>query len=137
MDLDAVNAAGLTFDDVSRAIQYENMRISGGNVEVGRMKRSLSVSGEFKNKADIENIIIRSSGGAIMYLRDVAKVTDGFKEKESYARLEGKNVITLNIVKRAGENLIQASDKCREAIAELQSTKAYPKDLQFTTLLIQ
>ena len=48
-----------------------------------------------------------------MYLRDVAEVIDGFKEKESYARLDGKNVITLNIVKRAGENLIDASDKVR------------------------
>ncbi len=130
LDLQAMNAASLTFDDVTRSIQYENMRISGGNVDVGKMKRSLSVSGEFKNKEDLENIVIRSSGGAVLYLRDVAKVTDGFKEKESYARLEGKNVITLNIVKRAGENLIEASDKCRAIIKDLEDTKAYPKELK-------
>lgn len=130
LDLQAMNAASLTFDDVTRAIQYENMRISGGNVDVGRMKRSLSVSGEFKNKKDIEDIIIRSSGGATLYLRDVATVVDGFKEKESYARLEGKPVITLNVVKRAGENLIEASDKCRAIIQDLQDTKVFPKDLK-------
>ncbi|MBL7811175.1 MAG: efflux RND transporter permease subunit [Bacteroidetes bacterium] len=129
LDLAAMGAAGLTLDDVSRAIQYENMRISGGNVDVGNMKRSLSVSGEFKNKADIENLVIRSSAGATVYLRDMAEVKDGFKEKESYARLEGKNVITLNVVKRAGENLIEASDKCREIVDDLQKTKAYPADL--------
>lgn len=130
LDLQAMNAASLTFDDVTRAIQYENMRISGGNIDVSQMKRSLSVSGEFRNKEEIENMVIRSSGGAILYLRDVATVTDGFAEKESYARLEGKPVITLNIVKRAGENLIEASDKCRAIIKDLQDTKAYPSDLK-------
>lgn len=130
LDVQAMSAASLTFDDVSRAIQYENMRISGGNVDVGNMKRSISVSGEFSSKEDLENLVIRSSGGAILYLRDVATVNDGYKEKESYARLEGKPVITLNIVKRAGENLIEASDKCRGIIKDLQDTKAYPKDLR-------
>lgn len=130
LDVQAMSAASLTFDDVSRAIQYENMRISGGNVDVGNMKRSISVSGEFTSKQDLENLVIRSSGGAILYLRDVAEVIDGFKEKESYARLEGKPVITLNIVKRAGENLIEASDRCRGIIKDLQDTKAYPADLQ-------
>jgi multidrug efflux pump subunit AcrB len=121
--------AGITVDDVTRAIQYENMRISGGNIDIDKMQRSLSVSGEFKSKNAIENIIIRSNTGAILYLKDFATVSDGFKEKESYARLEGKNVITLNIVKRSGENLIEASDSCRGIISNLQKTGAFPKDL--------
>lgn len=129
LDLTSMATTGLTMDDVTRAIQYENMRISGGNIDVDKMQRSLSVSGEFKNKTELENIIIRSGTGATVYLRDVAQVVDGFKEKESYARLEGKNVITLNVVKRAGENLIEASDKCHEIVADLQATGAYPKEM--------
>ena len=129
LDLTLMATTGLTMDDVTRAIQYENMRISGGNIDVDKMQRSLSVSGEFKNKTELENIIVRSGTGATVYLRDVAQVVDGFKEKESYARLEGKNVITLNVVKRAGENLIEASDKCHEIVADLQATGAYPKEM--------
>ena len=129
LDLTSMATTGITMDDVTRAIQYENMRISGGNIDVDKMQRSLSVSGEFKNKTELENIIIRSGTGATVYLRDVAQVVDGFKEKESYARLEGKNVITLNVVKRAGENLIEASDKCHEIVADLQATGAYPKEM--------
>jgi multidrug efflux pump subunit AcrB len=129
LDLTSMATTGLTMDDVTRAIQYENMRISGGNIDVDKMQRSLSVSGEFKNKTELENIIVRSGTGATVYLRDVAQVVDGFKEKESYARLEGKNVITLNVVKRAGENLIEASDKCHEIVADLQTTGAYPKEM--------
>lgn len=134
LDLTAMATTGLTMDDVTRGIQYENMRISGGNIDVDQMQRSLSVSGEFKNKAEIENILLRSGTGATVYLRDVAQVVDGYKEKESYARLEGKNVITLNVVKRAGENLIEASDKCHEIVSELQTSGAYPKkmDVVFT-----
>lgn len=129
LDLTSMATTGLTMDDVTRAIQYENMRISGGNIDVDKMQRSLSVSGEFKNKNELENIVVRSGTGATVYLRDVAQVVDGFKEKESYARLEGKNVITLNVVKRAGENLIEASDKCHEIVADLQATGAYPEEM--------
>jgi multidrug efflux pump len=129
LNLTKMISAGITLDDVSRAIQYENARISGGNVDIGNMKRSISVTGEFKNKYDLENLVIRGNLGATLYLKDIAEIKDGFKEKESYARLEGKNVITLNIVKRAGENLIDASDKCHEIIADLQSSGQYPEKL--------
>jgi multidrug efflux pump subunit AcrB len=129
LNLERMSAAGVTIDDVSRSIQYENMRISGGNIDIDKMQRSLSVSGEFKDKLAIENMVIRSNTGATLYLKDIATIADGFKEKESYARLEGKNVITLNIVKRTGENLIAASDSCRAIIADLQKVGSYPKDL--------
>lgn len=132
LDLAAMSAAGLTIDDVSRAVQYENMQISGGNITVDRMNRSLSVNGQFKNAEEVANLAIRSGTGATVYLRDVAEVKDGYKETESYARLNGKKVITLNIVKRAGENLIDASDKCRAIIADLQATKAFPENLHVT-----
>lgn len=122
-------AAGVTIDDVSRAIQYENMRISGGNIDIENMQRSLSVSGEFTSVSQIENIVIKGSTGSTNYLKDIATVVNGFKEKESYARLEGKNVITMNIVKRSGENLIQASDDCRAIISDLQKSSKYPKNL--------
>ncbi len=128
LDLYKMEAAGIGMDDAIRAIQYENVRIAGGNIDVANMKRSLSVVGEFKNPADVQNIIIRAQSGATVYLRDIAEVADGFKEKESYARLGGKNVITLNVIKRAGENLIDASDKCRNIMTELGET-SYPKNL--------
>ena len=130
LDLAKMGAAGLSLDDVSRAIQYENMRIAGGNIDVDRMKRSLSVSGEFQSKEEIESIIIRSGAGATLYLRDVAEVSDAYAEKESYARLEGDPVITLNIIKRSGENLIEASDKCRAIVDDLYKTKVFPQNLK-------
>ena len=54
-----------------------------------------------------------------VYLKDIAEIKDTIKEKESYARLDGKNVVTLNIIKRAGENLINTADKVKAAVPSL------------------
>ncbi len=131
VDMFKMQAANLTLDDIDRALAYENMTISGGNISMDGMKRSLSVSGEFKNVEQMKNIILRSMSGATLYLQDIAEVKDGFAEKESYARLEHKNVITLNIIKRSGENLIDASDKVRAIVEDLQA-RSFPTGLKIT-----
>ncbi|MFM9945102.1 MAG: efflux RND transporter permease subunit [Bacteroidia bacterium] len=128
VDMYKMEAALVTLRDVENAIAFENMRISGGNIKMENMQRTLSISGEFDNIEQIKNLMIRGMGGAAVYLRDIATVKDAFKEQESFARLDHKNVLTLNIIKRSGENLIEASDKSRAIIAELQKIK-FPKDL--------
>lgn len=124
-----MDAAGVTLAEIERSIKFENMTISGGQVTTDNMKRSISITGEFKDLTQFDNIIIKSTSGAVVYLRDIAQIIDSFKEKESYARLDHKNVITLNVVKRSGENLIHASDKIRDLISELKST-SFPKNLK-------
>ena len=124
-----MQAADVTYDDIARTVQYENMDISGGQLEVGNMKRNLQLKGQFKTAYDLENVVIRTTHGAPIYLKDIATVKDTVKEKESYARLDGKNVITLNIIKRAGENLIETSDDVRRVLDEMKATQ-FPKDLK-------
>lgn len=131
VDLYKMNAANITMGDIQRAIQYENMTQSGGLLPMGGMKRSLSIKGEFKDPSEIGNMVIRSMSGATVYLKNIADVRDGFKEKESYARLDGKNVITLNVVKRSGQNLIHASDKIHDIVAELEKSE-FPEGLKVT-----
>lgn len=130
VDMYKMQAAQLTMGDISRAIQYENMNISGGNVTTDGIKRTLVVRKEFESVEELKNIVVGSQSGAMIYLKDVADVRDGFAEQESYARLNGKNVITLNIIKRAGENLINASDKIHAIVDELTKAEVLPKDLQ-------
>jgi multidrug efflux pump len=128
VDMYKMEAASITLRDIENAIAYENVRISGGNINMDNMQRTLSISGEFDNIDQMKNLMIRGMGGAAVYLRDIAIIKDAFKEQESFARLDHKNVLTLNIIKRSGENLIEASDKSRAIVAELQKTK-FPKDL--------
>jgi multidrug efflux pump len=120
IDVDMFKAAlvGASMDDIETAVKFENMIVSGGQLSVDGMKRSLSVNGEFTSADKIGDIIIRTIKGGKVYLRDVASVTDSHKEQESFARLDGKNVITLNVVKRSGENLINASDEINKIIAD-------------------
>ncbi len=129
VDLYKISASRISMQDIESAIAYENVAISGGQIKMGTMKRSLSVSGDFKNIEQIKNIIVRAGSGATVYLKDIAEVKDGFKEQESFARLNHKNVITLNVVKRSGENLIDASDKIREMVDELKAEK-FPEGLK-------
>jgi multidrug efflux pump subunit AcrB len=126
-----MTAAKISFMDIENAVARENMDITGGQVESGNMKRTLRIKGQFTSATDMENIVVRSSArGASVYLRDVADVIDTVKQKESYARLNGKNVVTLNIVKRAGENLISTADGVKEIIAEMQKRQELPRDLK-------
>ena len=124
-----MQSAGITFDDITFAIQRENLDLSGGLLEVGNMNRNLQLKGQLKTANDIANIIVRNTNGAPIYLRDVANIRDTVKNNESYARLDGKNVLTLNIIKRNGENLIATSDAVK-AIVEEAKGKTIPSDVK-------
>jgi multidrug efflux pump subunit AcrB len=126
-----MQAARISFTDIENAIARENNDITGGLIEVGDMKRTLKVKGQFTSALNLQDIVVRSSTqGATVYLKDIAQLKDTIKEKESYARLDGKNVVTLNIVKRAGENLISAAGKIKAITAEMQANEELPKDLK-------
>jgi multidrug efflux pump len=128
VDKNKMEAASITMGDIQRAIAYENSTISGGLIKMDNVRRAISIKGEFKDIRLIQNLIIRSQSGATIYLKDIAEIKDGFKEKESYARLDHKNVITLNIIKRSGENLIETSDKVRKIAEDFKQNK-FPKNV--------
>ncbi len=125
-----MQAATITFGDIENAVARENHDITGGLLDVGDMKRTIKVKGQFTSALDLQNIIVRSSSrGASVYLRDIAELKDTIKQKESYARLDGKNVVTLNIVKRSGENLINAAGKVKDIVEKMRKDEELPKAL--------
>ena len=127
IDTYKMEAARVSFTDIENAISRENHDITGGLVEVGKMKRTLKIKGQFTSALNLRDIIVRSSArGASVYLKDIAELIDTVKEKESYARLDGKNVVTINIVKRAGENLISTASKVKEIVALMQKDEELP-----------
>lgn len=129
IDMFRMSAAQLTFNDVDRAIMAENRTISAGTVDIEGMRRSIRLIGEFKDIETIRNISLTTSSGAKVKLSDIADINDGFKEQESFARFNGKNVITLNVIKKSGENLLDASDKIKDAIKIIQKEK-FPDNLK-------
>ena len=129
IDMYRAQVSQISIGDIERSIGYENMTISGGAVKMGGLQRTINIKKEFKTVDELNDLIIKSPNGAPMYLKDIAEVKDTFKEQESFARLGGKNVITLAIVKRAGFNLIEASDQIQAIVKDMQ-TNAFPKDLK-------
>ena len=123
-----MQSANVTFNDIAQAVTNENLDISGGLLEVGNMKRNLQLKGQFKTAADIAQIVVRNTSGSPIYLKDISTIIDTVKQSESYARLDKKNVVTLNIIKRSGENLIETSDEVKRIVAEMKASQ-FPKDL--------
>jgi multidrug efflux pump len=127
VDLNKLRASQLGFSDITAAIGHENITVSGGSIDVGSQKRAVRVAGQYAKASDIADIQVKNLSGAAVRLGDIATVEDAFKDRESHARLDGKTSITLNVVKRAGENLIDASDKIHQIIKDSKSS--LPKNL--------
>jgi len=124
-----MEVSGVTFNDISNAVANENRDISAGNIKIGNMQPNIQVKGQFISADDMRAIVIRNIYGQSIYLKDIAQIIDTVKEKESYSRIDRKNVVTLQIVKRAGENLINTSDKVRAIVDEMKVSEL-PKDLK-------
>lgn len=134
VDLNKMAAAQVSYGDIIQAIGNENIITTAGAIKMDGVQRAIDIKQDFKNVEEVAAMVIRNPAGKAVYLRDIADVKDYFHTQESYARLKSnegnnfKNVITLNVSKRAGENLIQASDKINALIAQKQKT-VFPKGL--------
>ena len=126
LDLFKMAGATVSFDDVQRAVQGENMTISGGNIENGGKKSNIRVIGEFDSPEELNSIVVKSFGGSVM-LRDIADVKFKEKERTTFARESGKEVVMINIKKRSGTNMIHAIEKVKEKVSELK--KEIPGDI--------
>ena len=122
-------AMQVSFNDIAQAIASENMTVSGGDLLVDGVRRSVQVEGDFTSIEELENVIIKSENGFSVHLRDVAEVSFVEKEEESYAREFSRPVVSLDVVKRAGENLLEASSAIN-AIIEKAKREVLPRNLR-------
>lgn len=127
VDLYKMQAAGITFNQIEQTVNMENITISGGQLKMDMMERNMRVVGEFEDVDDLRNIQVADG----IYLKDIAEVVDGFADRESYSRLNGDEVITLNVIKKSGENLIDAIDEIKIILDEFQLEA--PQNLEIVT----
>jgi multidrug efflux pump subunit AcrB len=123
LDLYKMQANGLAFGDVQSAVRNQDVLISGGTVGIGDKEYTLQIEGKFKTVEEIGDIVVRNGQGRPILLRDFAEIKLALEDVESYARLDGLPTISLNIIKKAGENLVSASDKIKVLIAEFQEER--------------
>ena len=126
-----MEARNINFGDIEKAIQAENVTLSGGSILDDGVRRSIRVLGEFDQPEQMNDIVVKHENGDIVYLRDIAQIDFDYKEKESFARLEQQSVVMVDVVKRSGENLLIATEKIY-AIIEKAKSSVFPEDIQIS-----
>lgn len=131
-DIHKMELYQLSFYDIESAIASENISMSGGEIKLGGTKRSVRTIGEFTNTKEIENIIVKHEKGNIVYLKDVAQVINGYEDPANFARLNQQPVVTLQVVKKSGENLLRAIEQVMEIMHNSKLQGHVPEDLNVT-----
>ena len=121
VDLSLMNYYGIALGDVIDAIRSENVNIPGGSIDVGDTKYLVRVDGEFEDPTLIEDLVVTVQEGRPIYVRDVATVDFGFAERETFARMDGRSTVTLSVVKRSGENIIETAELVKAQIDDMES----------------
>jgi len=134
VNLNSLLGYGLSFSDIADAIKDENTNIPGGSIDLDSQNYLVRVEGRFQRPEEIEDFVVAAPNGVPVYVKDLAEVKFGFKERESYARLmliheeedgvlrrvenpEFRQVISLNVKKRSGENILETAGAVKEILA--------------------
>jgi CzcA family heavy metal efflux pump len=120
-DVYRMNAYQISFDDIANAIRGENLSIPGGSIDTKEKTLTVRVPGEFKDVSRLEDIVLKMQNGKAIYLRDVADVDYSFEDRQTYARLNRTEVVSVQVRKRAGENLLRIADQVKKIVSEKQA----------------
>lgn len=129
VDLSKMEALKVSFTDIENAISSENLTMSGGEIVADGYRRAVRIIGQFENMDQIRNVIVKSESQRPIYLKNIATVVYGYKETTSIARSDGFSVVSVDVIKRKGENLIDAADRVKE-IVRYAENNVFPADLK-------
>lgn len=107
----------VSFNDIINSVRAENSTISGGDIVTDDMRKNIRITGEISKPKELENIVVKSQDG-VVFLKDIARIYFRQKRVNSYAREFGQPVVMLNVKKRAGKNMIEATDSIRQIIRD-------------------
>lgn len=131
VDFNRLKYYSLSFNDLINTISAENLNIPGGSVETGKSSFLVRVPGEYKEPEKMKDLVVKGNTKYPVYIRDVADVTYGYKDPQTYARVNGKESVTIVIKKRSGANIIEIADKVKSL---LQTDKTLlPEGVTYTT----
>ncbi|MEP2434090.1 MAG: efflux RND transporter permease subunit, partial [Polaribacter sp.] len=131
VDIYKMMAAKVSFNDITTAISNGNVTMSAGNFITSGQRRTVRIIGEIEKPKALEDFVIKSEFNNPIYLKDVATVSFKDKDKTTFARERGKPVVMLDVKKRAGENMVAASEQI-QVIVDEAITNHFPKDLKVT-----
>ena len=130
VDIFKMSASRVSFNDVLGSINGGNTTLSAGNIKTDGQRRNIRIIGEIERPEDLENFVVKSENGAI-FLKDIATVRYKEKQKTSFARSLQTPAVLLDVSKRGGKNLIEASNEINRIVSETKA-RYFPSDLNVT-----
>ncbi len=124
----ALEAYGVTVQQVTSAISRENLNQPGGSIPEGRQQIAVRSVGQFQSSAELSDVIVVSTQAGAVYLRDVATIREGFKERTRLQRTNGQDAIGLSIVKQSDANGIEVADNIQRELERVRGQ--LPRDVQ-------
>jgi len=123
-----VESYGLAANELATAIQRNNQLIAAGALDTGKGSFPVKVPGLFEDVRDILGMPVKVSGDAVVRVGDIASVRRTYKDRQSYARVDGQPAVALEVSKRIGTNIIETIDQVRAAASEEQAR--WPETVQ-------
>ena len=112
---------GLSIDEVAARIRAENVNLSGGRLEEGNQRFLVRTLNEFETVDEFRDAIVASVADRPVYLRDVATVERGYKEREAITRVRGRESVELAVYKEGDANTVQVANRIGRRVAALAS----------------
>ena len=119
--------------DLIRSITGNNRLVAAGSIDKGQGKFSIKVPAVYESAQDVYNLVIFSSGDGAVTLGDVAEIRKTYKDTESYARVNGKPAVALQVKKRIGENVLEINEKVRIEAQEYIENLSENIEINFTS----
>jgi HAE1 family hydrophobic/amphiphilic exporter-1 len=127
LDAEKLNSHRITVNQVARALENENIEAPGGRLFQGTEELAVRTMGRFDVVREFSDLIVSSAAGAPIKVSDLGRVEDTYKEPRSFARLDGKPAVILQIRRQAGTNTVKVVDAVRDKLEKLRPT--VPNDL--------
>ncbi len=121
IDKNRLESSGFSILDVCNVLSRENITQPVGNLKTGISDYLLRLPGEFASPDEINSVILGQRQGKLVYLKDVARVEDGFQERTTIVRVNGNNGLQMTIQKQIGANTVEVSKRVKKRLAELQN----------------
>ncbi len=120
---------GLDQADIYNLIALNNKVVAAGFVDTGYGRFSVKVPSVFDSLKDVLELPVKVDGKQVITFADVATVRRAFRDPDSYARLDGKSAVVLDVKKRAGENIIETVQLIKAVLEEAQTRPEWPNNL--------
>ncbi len=132
VDKERLEGYGFSILDIKNVLKRENITQPVGNLKTGLTDYLIRLPGEFMTPEEINLVILGKRSGKVVYLRDVARIEDSFKEVTSEVRINEQPGVMLMVQKQSGTNTVEVATRVKKRLKELE--KNFPADVKINII---